>query len=209
MIKASLRGLAAAGFAACLALAQVARAEPVEVFVAGMIDVAPYTSGPADFFVRFNLDSVIAAAHVQSGGEAFVLDDLPVEYGINGASSVATHTSIGWFAYASQNYFGIDIRLFDVLVPGNDQLQIVVPTAMSLFGGPANAPVLDLTLLSSLAGNATYYRFSPFSFNSGSFDNVIYSVTAAAVPVPSTYALAGLGLGLLGWTARRRHPGNA
>lgn len=104
--------------------------------------------------------------------------------------STETFAGLSTAAGSSFSFSGLDIDLIVTVIP---------PVADSL----------TLGLPSSLANASMTVFFSDGSSGSASLVQQLWQVDqdlriGAAVPEPGTYALMGMGLGIVGWLARRR-----
>lgn len=182
-----------------LGLALVALSAPaadLRVEFGAAFELPPLTAGPNTVSLGFVLDETLAGALPQFDF-AFELRDVALSGDFGGAAFDSRHNSLGWFDYADQNYRGIDLRLRDLLVPG-DWLQLLMVTAEPLYSGPNTDPTLLRLSLTGQQGGIYYYPPGSPTFSAeGALTGVRYSVTA--VPEPGPAALLAAGLLVLGW----------
>jgi len=184
-----------------LATTLAAQAVDLKVAVSGNFNLPPLSAGPGSLTLTFNVTDPIAGA-TPEGEEAFSLTNLAIAATFDSTAVLSVQNSVAWFAYASDSYFGFDVRLRNLLVPG-DVLQMIVGTSAPLYSGTSSAPVLDLVSLTGLGGILAYY---PTGFGgsptSGPLSNTSYAVTP--VPEPAAAWLLVPGLMVLGGLCRRR-----
>jgi hypothetical protein len=196
-MKTFSRVLAALGLAACSLAAQ---AETLRVSIAGNFDLPPLSAGPGTFSMRFDLAEPLEGV-VPQFAEAFILNTVRVESVFNGTPFTSTVNTVGWFSYADSFYYGIDIRLDNVLVPGDLMQFILVTLDGSLYTGTSDAPTLERVELSGLGGAICYYGLGTGACTAeGTMSGVSYAV--GVVPEPATAWLLPLGLA---YVAARRH----
>jgi hypothetical protein len=112
-----------------------ARAETLRVSIAGNFDLAEPLEGV-----------------VPQLAEAFILNNVRVDSVFNGTPLTSTVNTVGWFSHADSFYYGIDIGLDNVLVPGDLMQFVVVTLDGSLYTGTSDAPTLERVELSGLGG---------------------------------------------------------
>jgi hypothetical protein len=191
-------------FSAVVAAAShAAQAEELLVRLEGSFSIAPSTVA-RPFSIEFRVPDPLTGVSPESA-EAFSLLAWPVTATLDG--SVGTYTSRpAWFSYESISYAGFDLRMRDVLTPG-DLYQMIVVTPEPLYSGPTSAPTLRLGSLDGLPGEICYYATGSGSCTAtGSITNAIWSVSV--VPEPAVWLLMSAGLSLLA-AARLRRLGQA
>jgi hypothetical protein len=186
---------------ALLASSLAAQATELSVSVSGQFLLPPMVTEPGTFSLHFDLSEPLTGV-VPQGDTAFTLQNVPVQAVFNGSPVMANAREAGWFSYADQNYFGFDIRLSDLLVPG-DLMQLIIVTPDSLYSGASNAPILERLSLAGLSGAICYYgNGSGACTAEGPISNTLYRV--AVVPEPTTLLMLPAGLALLAAAARRK-----
>lgn len=196
-MKMFSRVLAVLGLAACSLAAQ---AEPLRVSIAGNFDLPPLSAGPGTLSMHFDLAEPLVGV-VAEGAEAFLVINTSIDTVFNGTPFTSTLNTVGWFSYADSSYYGIDIRLDNVLVPGDRMQFIIVTLDGSLYTGTSDAPTLERVELSGLGGAICYYGFGTGACTAnGTMSGVSYAV--GVVPEPATAWLLPLGLAYI---AARRH----
>jgi hypothetical protein len=186
----------------CLAAAAVAaRAEVLRVAVTANFTLPPLAAGPGTLTLGFDLAEPIPGV-IAEGDTSFRVEDIDIDASFNGIATNSTVNLAGWFAEPAYGYFGLDVRLSNMLVPG-DRLQMILVTPSALFSGTASAPTLDRLNLSDLAGGIYYY---PTGYGAHTADGLLSGATydVSAVPEPATYALMLVGLAVVGGLARSR-----
>ncbi len=160
--------------------------------------VPPVMAGGEGFGVGFNgtPDNVleVAGLAIDDGVSSFSADVLPdPDPSAGGNTTYLIAGKIEWAANGSDDV----LRLFN----------IADPLAAEPVDGDAFATMmadLDQSLFDTIAiGDAQIGTFDEIRFAT-SFEEVMGRAAAAAVPEPSTFVLAALGLLGLGWYARRR-----
>jgi hypothetical protein len=186
----------------CLAAAAVAaQAEDLRVAVNADFTLPPLTEGVGSLFIGFDLAQPIPGV-IAEGDTSFRVEDIGINALFNGSAVTSAVNQVGWFSDADSFYHGIDVRLRDLLVPG-DLMQLILTTPMALSSGPMSAPVLDRLSLSGLQGGIYYY--GPGSFiptAEGLLSAASYKVSA--VPEPAAALMLPLGLVLIAALRRRR-----
>lgn len=196
-MKMFSRVLAVLGLAACSLAAQ---AEPLRVSIAGNFELPPLSAGPGTLSMHFDLAEPLVGV-VAEGAEAFLVINTSIDTVFNGTPFTSTLNTVGWFSYADSSYYGIDIRLDNVLVPGDRMQFIIVTLDGSLYTGTSDAPTLERVELSGLGGAICYYGFGTGACTAnGTMSGVSYAV--GVVPEPATAWLLPLGLAYI---AARRH----
>lgn len=190
----------------CLVVFSVtAQAETLRVSINAGFDVPPLATGPGTFSMSFELPEPLAGV-VPQGDEAFALGNVPIIGIFNGAPFTSAVNSVAWFNYADPTYRGIDIRMSNMFVAG-DQLQMIVSTTDALYTGPADAPTLERLHIEDLGGFLCYYATGSGACTAeGPMFSTVYDVSA--IPEPASLWLFPVGLGLLA-TWRRRHQARA
>ena len=188
--------------ALCLAAtALVAQADELRVSLTSDFNLPPLSAGPGTLSLAFTLSEPLPGVMPQFDF-GFQLTNVPIDAVFNGTSASSTTNTIAWFAYADQNYFGIDIRLQNLLVPG-DALQFIFTTPDALYSGTTSAPTLERLSLSNLGGGLYYYPTGFGGFTSeGPLSNATYDVSV--VPEPAAAWLLPVGLLLIAGLQRRR-----
>jgi hypothetical protein len=188
--------------ALCLAASSVAvHAIELHVSITSDFDLPPLSAGPGTLALDFDLSEPLSGVTPQADF-AFLLSDITVNAIFNGTLATSTTNQVGWFAYADSNYFGIDLRLQNLLVPG-DLLQFIFTSPESLFSGTTAAPKLDRLSLSALSGGLYHYPTGVGGFTAeGPLSNATYRVSA--VPEPTVAWLLPIGLLLIAGLQRRR-----
>jgi hypothetical protein len=192
------RLLAALCLAACSLAAQ---AETLRVSVSGDFELPPLTAGPGALSLSFDVAAPLVGV-VPQFDFAFQISNVTIDSVFNGSPFTSTVNTVGWFNYADSNYYGVDIRMDDVLVPG-DRLQLIVGTPESPYTGPNTDPTLQHVAWSGLGGLVCYYGNGTGACTAeGPMSNVNYAV--AAVPEPAAAWLLPMGLLLIAARHRRR-----
>jgi hypothetical protein len=186
----------------CLAATTLAaHAVDLTVAIGANFDLPPLSAGPGTLSLSFTVADPVAGA-IPESNEAFKLIDRTITASFNGTPVTSVENSVAWFAYVSQNYYGIDVRLRNMLVPG-DLLQMIIPTFDPLYTGTSAAPVLELLSLVNQSGGMYYYPTGSGAFSAeGLLSSVSYTVSA--VPEPAAAWLLPAGLVLMAGLRRRR-----
>jgi hypothetical protein len=186
----------------CLAATTLAaQAVDLTVSIAANFNLPPLSAGPGTLTMSFTVSDPVSGA-IPESEFGFKLADLSVAATFNSSSITSTANQIAWFAYTDSNYFGIDLRLRNMLVPG-DVLQMIIPTFDALYTGTAAAPTLEKLNLGNLSGGIYYYPSGLGGATSeGLLSNVSYDVSA--VPEPAAAWLLPVGLMLIAGLQRRR-----
>jgi len=81
-------------------------------------------------------------------------------------------------------------------------------TTLATYAGAAPVVQEAYSMLAAAQGSAAYAQQYTFTkYVSGSYQDFVVAQAVSAVPEPTTYAMLGLGLALVGFTARRRKQG--
>jgi hypothetical protein len=196
-MKTLNRHLAALCLAAC---SWAAQAETLRVDVTADFQLPPLSPGPGNLSLAFSVDEPLSGVTPQ-GDFAFLLSDLIIAAAFNGSITTSTVNTVGWFDYGGQNYWGIDIRMANLLVPG-DLMQLILSTPLNLYTGSTAAPTLERLSLTDLLGSICYYGTgSGVCTAQGPMSSGTYAVSV--VPEPQAAWLLLLGLLVL---AGRRWP---
>lgn len=197
-----VRVIAAAALAAC---ALAARAETLSVNLAATFEMAPLTAGPTLANLAFTIDTPVSA--IQQIPGVALLQNVPIharfvsEAG-TGDTELAT-TEVAWFSFPDRSYFGIDVRLSNLLTPG-DVMQFIWTTPAAPYGGTDTAPLLTQQSLTGLSGAVCYYAAGSGACTyAQTFSDGVYSLSAVPEPGAALLLLAGLA-GMAG--VARRHP---
>jgi hypothetical protein len=194
--------LATVCVAACSLAAHAQTSLRVDI-VSGF-DLPPLSAGPGTLSMAFELLEPLEGVEPQFA-EAFQVRNLNISAVFNGTPFTSTVNTVGWFNYAESFYSGIDIRLDDVLVPG-DRMQFILSTFDALYSGTSSAPTLERLMLSGLGGSICYYGNGTGACTAdGVLSNATYRVSA--VPEPAAALLLPLGLLYIGALVRRRQRG--
>lgn len=186
--------------ALCLAAAAVAaQAEDLRVTFTSNFTLPPLTEGLGSLSIGFDLAEPIAGV-IAEGDLSFRLENIAIDAIFNGSAATSTSNLIGWFNYPDYNYFGLDVRLKDLLVPG-DYLQMILVTPLPLYSGTTSAPKLDLLSLGDLQGGIYYYGTG---YGIPTAEGLLSAATYNVSAVPEPAAALMLPLGLLFIALRRR-----
>ena len=148
--------------------------------------------------LAFSVDEPLSGVTPQ-GDFAFQLSDVIIAAAFNGSVTTSTVNTVGWFDYGGQNYWGIDIRMANLLVPG-DLMQLILSTPLNLYSGSTAAPTLERLSLADLSGAICYYGTGSGACTA---DGPMSSGTYAVSVVPEPQAAWLLLLGLLMLAGRR------
>ena len=196
----AFRRLALTGAAVCLALITlgVSRARAEGMFTSVASNVTPLvTNSPIDVDFSFNgtagntPGTVTGELVFAAAGTGVPATDVYVFSGPTGTLS-ASQANVDYAPFGNNQG-----NAFTVSAAG------VVTAANLNVNNTANNSYLALNAASN--GNASQlynYNTGDYSLNQGGFSGITF--TPAAAPEPSTWALLGLGAGLLGLTLRRR-----
>jgi len=185
-----------------LLTAAAARAAPVHVEIAGQLQL-PGQAAAHGFQMQFDLDPLLPGV-IAENPQSFRLESVAVQTRVDGSVVSGIAQSVGWFADAAYDYYGVDVRIDDFYQVG-DRMQFIVVTSQSLFSGSTAQPVLELLSLANLGGIVCHDPARSGACDYGPLDQASYSAAErGAVPAPSTALLAPLGLLLAGWQRRRR-----
>jgi hypothetical protein len=196
-MKTLTRHLAALCLAAC---SWAVQAETLRVDVTADFQLPPLSPQAGTVSLAFSVDEPLSGVTPQ-GDFAFLLSDVIIAAAFNGSVTTSTVNTVGWFDYSDQFYWGIDIRMANLLVPG-DLMQLILSTPMSLYSGSTAAPTLERLSLADLAGSICYYGTGSGACTAqGPMSSGTYAVTV--VPEPQAAWLMLLGLLVL---AGRRWP---
>ena len=196
------RFLATVCVAACSLAANAETSLRVDI-VSGF-DLPPLSAGPGTLSMAFELLEPLEGVEPQFA-EAFQVRNLNISAVFNGTPFTSTVNTVGWFNYAESFYSGIDIRLDDVLVPG-DRMQFILSTFDALYSGTSSAATLERLMLTGLGGSICYYGNGTGACTAdGVLSNATYRVSA--VPEPAAALLLPLGLLSIGALVRRRQRG--
>jgi MYXO-CTERM domain-containing protein len=152
----------------------------------------------------FSLDVSVAAGVpnlVVEGSESFYVQGLDFALTANGTTISYQDTRAGFYTFAGGGQ-GIDLRLFNVLAPGNTA-QLIISTASPLFSGSTSAPTLLDYQSASPEGTTLVFYPATSNLFYGTASDVPLSVTTT-VPEAATAGLWLLGLAALPLWARRR-----
>ena len=190
-MKTLIRFLAALSLAVC---SWASQAETLRVEVTADFQLPPLSPAPGTLSLAFSVDEPLSGVAPQ-GSFAFTLSNLVIAGAFNGSITTSTVNTVGWFDYGDQNYWGIDIRLSNLLVPG-DLMQMILTTPMSLYSGSTDTPTLERLSLADLLGAICYYGTGSGACTAqGPMSSGTYAVTA--VPEPQAVWLLLLGLAVL------------
>ena len=194
--------------ALCLAAAAVAaHAEVVSVSITADYTLPPLSPDLRSLSISFDIAEPMAGV-IPEFDTSFRIADIDVNATFDGSTVLSTTNQVGWFNYADSNYFGIDVRLMNLLVPG-DYIQLILTTPGVLYAGSTDAPVLDRLNLTGLGGTIGYFPMSSGGPSaSGWLSSATYGVRLAGgpvpVPEPATALMVSLGLLLVAMNARRQ-----
>ncbi len=192
--------------ALCLAaFSWAAQAETLRVDITADFQLPSLNPGSGNLSLGFSVDEPLSGVTPQ-GDFAFQLSGLVIAGAFNGSTTTSTVNTVGWFDYGGQNYRGIDIRMANLLVPG-DLMQLILATPMSLYSGSTTAPTLERVSLVDLPGSICYYGTGSGACTAqGPMSSGTYALSA--VPEPQAAWLLSLGLLSLGLLllAGRRWP---
>lgn len=199
-MKTWIRHLAALCLAACSC---ATLAETLRVDLTADFQLPPLSPAPGTLAVAFSVDEPLTGVAPQ-GDFAFTLSDVIIAAAFNGSITTSTVNTVGWFDYGNQFYWGIDIRMANLLVPG-DLMQLILTTPMSLYSGSTAAPTLERLSLADLNGAICYYGTGSGACTAqGPMSSGTYAVSV--VPEPQAAWMLLLGLLVL---AGRRWPRQA
>ncbi|MFN0183734.1 MAG: hypothetical protein ACKVQR_07955 [Aquabacterium sp.] len=178
----------------CLTAAAVAaHADVLRVSMTSNFTLPSMVDGVGSLSVAFELPEPLVGV-MPEGDFAFLLRNIGVDAVFNGSAVRSTVNTLGWFNYADFNYFGLDVRLRDLLVPG-DLMQMILVTPQVLYSGSTVAPTLERLSLDGLAGAICYYGTGTGACTAeGWLSAGTYDVTA--VPEPAVALMLPLGLAL-------------
>ncbi len=197
-MKTLNRFLASLCLAACSLAAQ---AETLRVSINSGFELPPLSAGPGTLSISFDVAEPLTGVEPQFS-EAFQIRNVTIDSIFNGSPFTSTVNTVGWFSYADSFYYGIDIRMDSVLVPG-DRMQFILPTFDILYTGTSSAPTLERLVLTGLGGAICYYGngFGACTAE-GTLTNATYS--ASPVPEPGAALLLPLGLAFIAAVRLRR-----
>ncbi|MBA4178173.1 MAG: hypothetical protein C0505_16700 [Leptothrix sp. (in: Bacteria)] len=196
------RHLAALCLAAC---SWASQAETLRVDLTADFQLPPMSPAPGTLSLAFSVDEPLSGVAPQ-GNFAFTLSDVIIAAAFNGSVTTSTVNTVGWFDYGGSSYWGIDIRMADLLVPG-DLMQLILGTPMSLYSGTTAAPTLERLSLTDLFGSICYYGTGSGACTAqGSMSSGTYAVSV--VPEPQTVWLLSLGLLVLAGRTWRLRQGD-
>ena len=194
--------------ALCMAAAALAaQAEVVRVSITADYTLPPLLAGLGSLSVGFDIAEPMVGV-IPEFDTSFRVENLRLEATFNGSTVVNTSNQVGWFNYADSNYFGVDLRLRNLLVAG-DYIQMILTTPDVLYAGTTDTPLLNRLSMSGLGGSIDYYptgRGGPSA--SGWLSTATYDVRLASgptrVPEPATALMVPLGLLLAALHKRRQ-----
>jgi MYXO-CTERM domain-containing protein len=188
--------------ALCLAAAALAaHAEDLRVTVTSNFTLPPLTDGVGSLSIGFDIAEPLTGV-IAEGDLSFRIVDIGITANFNGIAVTSTSNQVGWFNYADQFYYGIDIRLRDLLVPG-DLIQLILATPVATYSGTTSAPALERLSLSGLQSGIYYYGLGSGAVTAeGLLTEATYNVSA--VPEPAAALMLPLGLLLIAGVRRRR-----
>jgi hypothetical protein len=182
------------------AAAMAAQAEDLMVAVTANFTLPPLMHGPGSLSIGFDLTEPIPGV-IAEFDTSFRIENIGIDAIFNGSAVTSTVNQVGWFSYPDSHYFGIDVRLRDLLVPG-DLMQLILTTPLPLSSGPAGEPKLERLSLSDLQGGIYYYGAGSFVPTAeGQLSDGTYRVSA--VPEPAAALMLPLGLLLIAMLRRR------
>jgi len=195
-MKTLTRQLAALCLVAC---SWATQAETLRVDLTADFMLPPLSPGPGTLALAFSVNEPLTGV-VPQGSFAFLLNDVIIAAAFNGSITTSTVNTVAWFDYSDTFYWGIDIRLSNLLVPG-DLMQMILTTPMSLYSGSTAAPTLERLNLADLFGAICYYGTGSGACTA---EGPMSSGTYAVSVVPEPQAAWLLALGLLVLAVRRR-----
>jgi hypothetical protein len=187
--------------ALCLAAtACAALAEDLRVTLSANFELPPLTAGPSTLQLGFTLPEPLTGT-IAEGESSFRIVDIDIDAVFNGSAASSQSNLVGWFSEPQFGYQGIDVRLSNLLVPG-DLLQMIFVTPVVLFSGPSASPTLERLSLSDFGGGIYYYATgSGASTADGLMGNATYAVSP--VPEPAAWWTLPLGLAFIAAVRRR------
>ncbi len=186
--------------ALCLAAAAVAaQADDLRVTFTSNFTLPPLTEGLGSLSIGFDLADPLPGV-IPEYDSSFRLENIAIDAIFNGSAATSTSNLVGWFNYPEYNYFGLDVRLKDLLVPG-DLMQMILFAPQVLYSGTTSAPQLDLLSLADMQGGIYYYGAGSFIPTA---EGVLSAATYNVSAVPEPAAALMLPLGLLLIALRRR-----
>jgi hypothetical protein len=148
--------------------------------------------------LTFKLPDQRTGFNFSAGLDNFIFYGLSEWVVTNGGVAKSLSGWAGWYDYGASK--GIDVRMTNILLPG-DSLQLVVNSPLNLFSGAPSDPTISDLHLKGLSSWMEYYApdytwraFIPAY-------NATYDVIA--VPEPSTYVVFGAAFCLALVTIRR------
>ena len=185
---------------ALAATAVAAQAAELRVAVTANFTLPPLYAEPGTLSLGFDLAEPIPGV-IAEGDTGFRVENISIDASFNGVAMNSTVNQAGWFAEPAFGYYGLDVRLSDVLVP-SDRLQLILVTPLALYSGATSAPTLERLSLSDLGGGTYYYPTGFGAFTAeGQLSGATYEVSA--VPEPAAALMLPLAMALIA-TVRRR-----
>ncbi len=188
---------------ACCTLAAQAQTQTLRMTISANFQLPPLSPELGTLSVAFSVTEPLEGVAPQ-GDFAFVLSNLALDAVFNGSATTSLVNAVGWFNYADQSYYGIDIRMSNLLVPG-DLMQLILGTPASPYSGSTETPTLERLNLDNLLGSICYYGTGSGACTAeGPISNGTYAVTA--VPEPAALLLLPAGLLMVALRVRRQRP---